>query len=106
MLSLNLIVRCHIVIGGFLIDKFDRKKIMIISDLFSSLALFILFIIYKNIGISLYVIYAIRFILSLMDVFFEPAAMSYIPKLVTAIELVSANSLSSVSLQVILNEVE
>lgn len=83
-------------IGGFLIDKFDRKNIMIISDLFSGLALFILFIIYIKIGISLYVIYAIRFILSLMDVFYEPAAMAYIPKIVTSKELISANSLSRI----------
>lgn len=83
-------------IGGFLIDKFDRRNIMIISDLFSSLALFILFIIYKRIGISFYVLYSIRFILSLMDVFFEPAAMAYIPKIVTSRQLVSANSLSRI----------
>lgn len=55
---------------------------MVLSDVISGLALFSL--LYSNVTsgeIRLYVVFAIRFVLSLIDVFYSPATMVFFRKL-------------------------
>lgn len=82
--------------GGYLIDKFNRKYIMILNDCLSGAALGILIIVVRLSEINLWIILGIRFFLSLMDVFYSPAASAYIPTIVAKQDLVGANSLFSV----------
>lgn len=78
--------------GGYLIDRFDRKIIMVISDVVSFAALAVMFILSYRSDVSILLLYAARFILSLMDVFYGPASMAYLTKIVSADNLVKANS--------------
>ena len=78
--------------GGTLIDMFDRKKIMVLSECISAAAIFLLLGSYLLHIRFLLVLYIIRFFLSLMDVFYSPAAMAYIPKIVGRENLLTANS--------------
>lgn len=82
--------------GGYLIDKFNRKKIMILNDCLSGIALIILFVVMNVSKINLFIILGIRFFLSLMDVFYSPSASAYIPSIVAKDDVVGANSLFSV----------
>lgn len=79
-------------IGGFLVDKYDRKKIMVVCDVVSFVLLFVIWIVSFGWSISIVLFYIVRFFLSLMDVFYTPASMAYLPKIIPAKELVNANS--------------
>lgn len=79
-------------IGGFFVDKYDRKKIMVVCDVVSFALLFVIWIVSFGWSVSIVMFYVVRFLLSLMDVFYAPASMAYLPKIIQANELVSANS--------------
>jgi dTMP kinase len=74
---------------GALVDRFDRRKVMITADLTRMvLALGLLF---TN---SLFVIYLIVLLMETASLFFYPARNSLIPYLVDEEDIVSANGLS------------
>lgn len=79
-------------VGGFFVDKYDRKKIMVVCDVVSFALLFVIWIVSFGWSISIVMYYFARFFLSLMDVFYAPASMAYLPKIIPAKELVSANA--------------
>lgn len=79
--------------AGVWIDRFDRKKIMIIADIavaLSSLSLGILFFL----GIqSIIYVYIVLFIRALGETFHKPALQAVIPQLVPPSELTKAGGL-------------
>lgn len=79
-------------VGGFFVDKYDRKKIMVVCDVVSFVLLFVIWIVSIGWSISIVMFYAVRFLLSLMDVFYAPASMAYLPKIIPVSKLISANS--------------
>ncbi|MHA1911861.1 MAG: MFS transporter [Candidatus Kariarchaeaceae archaeon] len=83
-------------VAGVFVDRWDRKKIMVISDLLQALCIALLpFISY------LWQIYLITFLTSSINRFFYPARNAAIPNLVNKDELLPANSLSTLSFQLI-----
>jgi MFS family permease len=61
--------------GGYLADRFDRKKQIILFDLLSALVVFLLILIYLAQGhLRIFEIYLCVFILSTCQTFFNPAA--------------------------------
>lgn len=82
--------------GGYLIDQFNRKHMMILNDCLSGAALVILMLVMQATGLDLWLLLGVRFFLSLMDVFYSPAASAYIPTIVAKEDLIGANSLFSV----------
>lgn len=81
--------------GGYIVDRYDRKKLMLLSELVSFGALLLFFAAVKTQAAHLSHIILIRFTLSLMDVFYSPAARAYLPKLVPEADLAGANLLFS-----------
>ena len=83
--------------AGVVVDRYNRKWIMIYSDILRALlvAVIPLSLIYGF--ISPFLIGAITFLLSTFSAFFYPARDSLIPHIVTAEELPAANSAISVS---------
>lgn len=75
---------------GVLIDKFDRKKMMIISDI-TRMIIYFTFIFATN----AYQVYTLAFLASIMTLIFEPAKNAMIPNIVSQDELLEANSISS-----------
>jgi DHA3 family macrolide efflux protein-like MFS transporter len=81
-------------VAGVFVDRFDRRRIMIISDVLRAiLALLIPVLVPYNI-IWLYVLVAVS---SAIGQFFEPAHSSMLPEVATDDELAAANSLIAIS---------
>ncbi|SHF64657.1 Transmembrane secretion effector [Fodinibius roseus] len=85
--------------AGYLTDRFDRRRIMIICDLLRGLLVLglLLVVSYDTLWLA-YVLTALQMMLSAI---FEPAKTSSIPNVTTREELVDANVLSSASWSII-----
>ncbi len=81
--------------AGVFVDRYDRKKILIISELFSGLSVLVLFFVH-----TLVLIYSVVFIGSTIYLFFSPAKGASIPQLVETDQIVRANSVLQTELQV------
>src|SRR5512136_1980002 len=80
--------------AGVLVDRFDRRKIMIAADLCRALLVFLIpFLVRLNI-VWLYVIVMLT---SAIGQFFDPAHESVLPEVASERELASANSLMAIS---------
>jgi MFS transporter, DHA3 family, macrolide efflux protein len=84
-------------LAGIIIDRFSRKKIMILSDCASGLVT--LCVIFVN---NLVLIYAIAFVAALVNVFRTPAQRSMEPNLVEAEDISLLNSFNSMSNSIIM----
>ncbi len=73
-------------IAGVLVDKFDRKKVMILADLFAAGAIIALMF-----ASQMWHLYLIFFLNSSVRQFFYPAKTASIPRIVKQDQLLSAN---------------
>lgn len=81
-------------IAGVFVDRFDRKRIMIVADITRGVLVFsVPFLIHYNIVW----IYVITFLSSAITTFFAPAYDSVIPELASDEELTAANSMIAIS---------
>ena len=81
-------------IAGVFVDRFDRRRIMIVADLIRAVLVFsIPFLVPLNI-VWLYVIVALS---SAVGQFFDPAHESVLPEVASEQELAAANSLMAIS---------
>ncbi len=78
-------------IAGPVVDRFDRRKLMILSNLFSA-GVALLFILVKTED-SVWLLYVASILLVVSASFFNPASTASIPNIVTRGELLSANAL-------------
>lgn len=76
-------------LAGVFVDRWNKKKVLIITNLLRALALFVLVFFPHN----LFVIYSISFIVSLITQFFIPAESPILPLIVKRENLLSANAL-------------
>jgi MFS family permease len=85
--------------AGYLTDRFNRRRIMIVCDLLRGLLVLglLLVVSYETLWLA-YVLTALQMMLSAI---FEPAKTSSIPNVTTEEELVDANVLSSASWSII-----
>ncbi len=81
-------------IAGALVDRGDRKWTMIIADL---LRAGLVFLIPWAATINISLIYLLAFLVTTFSVFFNPARLSVVPDIVRPRELLTANSLYSIS---------
>jgi DHA3 family macrolide efflux protein-like MFS transporter len=80
--------------AGVLVDRFDRKKIMLVSDLLRALLSFLIpFMVVRN---QLW-LYGIVMLSSAVGQFFNPAEESILPEIAGGKELSAANSLMAIS---------
>jgi len=80
--------------AGVFVDRYDRRKIMMTSDLLRAVLVVIIPILVPLSVVWLYVIVAVT---SAIQQFFDPAFESVIPEIASDEELASANSLMSIS---------
>jgi long-chain acyl-CoA synthetase len=82
-------------IAGAAADRFSKKTIMVVSDIFRAILILTLgFLIFKGVT-SAFVIYSVIFLIGVGDAFFYTAKVSVIPNLVRTEELQTANALTS-----------
>ncbi|TZE81095.1 MFS transporter [Calorimonas adulescens] len=87
--------------GGILADRYNRKLIMVLSDMARGIILLILPVFINNDRWSLASVYVITFILSTVSQFYGPASSSILPQIVGNDSLVLANSTLTTTIQVI-----
>jgi MFS family permease len=75
-------------IAGELVDRLPRRTVMIAADAWRAVLMALLPLVDSNV----YAVYAVAFALSVGSVFFNPAAGSLVPALVSERQLVAANS--------------
>jgi len=89
-----------LLIGGVVVDRFPRLRIMFLSDALSGLVVtFIAVFSWLNL-LQIWHIYVASLIFGFVEAFFFPAYQSVIPQIVPADMLVSANSLNGLSQRV------
>jgi MFS family permease len=82
-------------VSGVIIDRVDRRKIMILSDLLR--AIFVAGFLLVDSAEKIWILYVIAFIEASIATFFTPARSALIPNIVPKEGLMSANSLSQTS---------
>ncbi|MGB8646872.1 MAG: MFS transporter [Anaerolineae bacterium] len=80
-------------LAGAIVDRFDRRKIMIVADV--SRALIALGMILVSTADQIWLIYVLMALLVVFGSFFNPASSAAIPNLVRRDELYTANALSN-----------
>lgn len=88
--------------AGVLADRLDRRRVMLLSDLFSAgaLVLFAVLVILNGGRPPVWALLVVPFVLSTMRCFFMPAKSAAIPSLVPKELLTKANALSSATFNV------
>lgn len=87
-------------LSGVVADRFNRRSIMIISDLLR--AVVVLGFLFVRRADQLWIIYFLTVLQLALSTFFEPAKTAIIPSIVSDGELVAANAISSVTWSVML----
>ncbi len=83
-------------LGGVIVDRIDKKKIIVTLDIVSGSITLILALVFLRLGhLELWHIYTAVILLSLVSSMFNPAVTSIIPEIAKEEELVNANSLNS-----------
>jgi DHA3 family macrolide efflux protein-like MFS transporter len=95
-----------VVFAGFVgvyVDRWNRKKIMIISDIIRAITIILipLTIYFPSFIPTIYWVFVLTFIYATANAWFFPARSASIPNLVEGEELVAANSLSQMTFQVV-----
>jgi MFS transporter, DHA3 family, macrolide efflux protein len=80
--------------AGVLVDRYDRKRIMIAADLIRAV---LVFLIPFLVPLSIVWLYVIVMLTSAIGQFFDPAQESVLPEVATEEELAAANSLMAIS---------
>ncbi len=88
---------------GVYIDRWNRKKIMVASDVVRAIAILLipLTIHFPSFMPTIYWVYLLTFLYATANAWFFPARSASIPNLVEGDELVAANSLSQMTFQVV-----
>ena len=82
-------------LSGVVADRFNRRSIMIISDLLRAVVVLGFLIVRR--ADQLWIIYFLTVLQLALSTFFEPAKTAIIPSIVSDRELVAANAISSVT---------
>ncbi|NHI83329.1 MAG: MFS transporter [Candidatus Thorarchaeota archaeon] len=88
---------------GVYIDRWDRKTIMIVSDVVRAVLILLIPLagFLSQIMPAIYWVYLFTFLYAIANAWFYPARNASIPNLVESEELVTANSLSQMTFQVV-----
>ncbi len=80
-------------LGGVIADTFNKKLILVLGNLLRAVVLLILFFNFK----SVYLVYFVTLVISVITQFYVPAESPLIPSLVGREKLVAANSIFGIS---------
>ena len=90
-----------LLLGGVIVDRFSRTRLMLISDILRGLVISAITILALTNSLELVHIYAAIIIFGVVGAFFGPAFMALIPQLMPPRLLPSANSLATMTGQLI-----
>lgn len=84
-------------IAGVFVDRWDRKRIMVVSNVLQTIVVLLLVLILIQPSEWLWVAYVVSFTQTTVATFFGPAENALLPKLVGDEHLVAANSLNALN---------
>lgn len=76
-------------IAGTLVDRWDHREVLVVSDILRAATVVIMPI---AASINIYLVYPLAFLLTTISIFFRPARVAILPRLVREDELLTANS--------------
>ncbi|PMB06896.1 MFS transporter, partial [Fischerella thermalis CCMEE 5273] len=79
--------------GGILADRFQKSKVMFVSNLLQAITLIGLCVVFYMNALTFFFLLAFSFLFGLLDAFYWPASTSAIPTIVPKAELQRANSI-------------
>ncbi len=82
-------------VAGAYVDRWNRKRVMIVSDLFRTS--FVLAFLLVTSADRMWILYVVAFIQAGLGTFFSPAKSAYLPRIVGPDHLISANSVSQMT---------
>ncbi|HEY0603025.1 MAG TPA: MFS transporter, partial [Herpetosiphonaceae bacterium] len=82
-------------VAGVFVDRWDRKRVMVISDIIRGVVLLSLLFVQST--DLLWVVYLVALVMSSVAQFFGPADSALVPSLVEKEDLIAANSLTSLA---------
>lgn len=82
-------------VAGAYVDRWNRKKVMLVSDLFRTS--FVLLFLLVSTPEMMWLLYTVAFIQAALGTFFNPAKSAFVPKIVPQDQLLSANSVSQMT---------
>ena len=88
----------HVLVGslaGVIVDRSDRKKIMVLADL--SRAALLLLLLWVKSSEQIWIVYLVAFLQSTISQFFGSAENALLPQLVDESNLIAANSLNTLN---------
>jgi MFS transporter, DHA3 family, tetracycline resistance protein len=90
-----------LLVGGIAVDRFPRMRIMLVSDVGRGMVASGVALLAFGQQLEIWHVYVASLLLGIADAFFEPAYVSVVPELVPREALSSANSLTTLSRQLI-----
>ena len=81
--------------AGAYVDRWNRKRVMIVSDLFRSS--FVLLFLLVTSADMMWLLYIVAFVQASLGTFFGPAKSAYLPRIVGKDNLLAANSISQMT---------
>ena len=96
----NVPMLLFLLIGGVAVDRYSRVRIMLASDLFRGLLVGVVAALAFAGRLEVWHLYVASVTFGFVDAFFQPAFNALVPAITPAEDLTSANSLSSLSVQV------
>lgn len=81
--------------AGAYVDRWNRKRVMIVSDLFRSS--FVLLFLLVTTADMMWLLYVVAFVQASLGTFFGPAKSAYLPRIVGSENLLAANSISQMT---------
>ena len=97
LMAMSLAMLATLLIGGALADRYERRRLMILSDLVRAVVVAALAAIDGTGHLSLSILFALAVAVGLGDGFFHPAFGGIVPQTVEADALASANALIEIS---------
>lgn len=82
-------------VAGAYVDRWNRKTVMIVSDFFRTS--FVLLFLFVTTPDRMWMLYSVAFIQASLSTFFTPAKSAFLPKIVPADKLLTANSVSQMT---------
>jgi MFS family permease len=84
--------------GGVVVDRFSRPKLMLISDILRGFVALVVALLVTTDSLEVWQVYIASLLFGFLDAFFQPAYAALVPQIVPEPDLTSANALTSLSI--------
>lgn len=84
-------------LSGVIVDRYDRKKLIILGDIIRGLSILFIAFAFKNRNLKIWMIMIVAIISGICSSFFNPAIESVLPDIIPSENLIQANSIYQIA---------